>query len=138
MKRSGWRGVVILLLTLIVTDLWSCKAVAHLAGTLRELNAISSDISSTFDEQDVRMNLQNSRYLTIQLVNSKHGDQPEADKRALARRVAEFTYNRYSSRADLEALNVVFLKSWSLVVFHYTDSRDTYHFDAKEFSRGQE
>jgi len=102
-----------------------------------QLNAISSDISSTFDEPAVRVNLRNNRYLTVQLLNSKHGDEAATDKSDLARRVAEFTYNHYSSRADLKAVNVAFVRSWSFVVFHYTDSRDVYRFDAKELGRSQ-
>lgn len=97
------RKVLLLLATLTLSG---CDS--ELVGTFGDMFAIRDAVLAITDADEVGVNIQNGAVLSVTITNSSlNADTPRA-RRALADRVARIAHARYSNRAALESIYVVF------------------------------
>ena len=113
----------------------ACNGVREVAGTLRELQQVQRAVSKVVGSDNVSVNVNNGKYLTIGLVNTPLKELPAAQKKAKALEVAALAYRSYPSKSSVTDVNVVFVVRRSyLMVFNYTDATDVFMFSASELS----
>ena len=137
MTRAVSKTFASLALVLILVAMAGCSTTERVVGTLANINSLRGEITTAFGEPDVSVNVNNYRYLTVGLVNSKHAKVPAEEKRLIAKRVAGFAYAHYKSRDSLEKVNVTFVLQRSFLLFNYADMRDVYSIDSNKL-RGNE
>jgi hypothetical protein len=79
----------------------SCQQAGQLANTLRELQQVQGQVSGLAGTQDVSVNVNNGRSLSIGIVNSPLKNLPAAEKRQKALEIAGLAYTSYASRPEL-------------------------------------
>jgi predicted Zn-dependent protease len=107
----------------------SCQRVGQLEDTLRELQQVKKEVSGLVDTDEVSVNINNGRYLSIGITNSPLTNLPAAEKRQNALEIAKLAYASYASRAGLEIVVVAFVIHRShFLFFNYSDARDSFEF----------
>jgi hypothetical protein len=111
----------------------SCSGLATVAGKLEGVRTVQSEVVKAVGSQNVRVNVQNDRYMTVGLVNSPLKALPTDARRAKAFELARLAYNTYPERASLQQVAVVYVVHRSyLLFFKVTDATDSFRFDAAE------
>jgi hypothetical protein len=121
----------------VVATLWlcGCDTARQIAGTLGDLQAVQKAVAAHVGTDNIRVNLNNGRYLTVGVVNTPLKTLPDAERRAKAREIAQVAYSSYSSKASLETVGVTFVVHRSyFLVFNYTDATDYFVFTPAELA----
>jgi hypothetical protein len=123
-------GFVILLALLV-----SCSGVHEMAATLQDLQKVQRDLAKELGNNEIRVNLNNGRFLSIGVVNSPLRALPADQRNAKALELARIAYNSYPSRSALNSISVTFASHRSyLGVFTYDDYRDAFSFEASQLT----
>jgi hypothetical protein len=86
---------------------------------------------------NIRVNLQNNRYLFVGVVNSAFGSLQGEQRKAKAKEIAGVAYRSLPSRNSLQRVRVAFVihKSYFLI-FNYDDARASYAFTPQQLANG--
>jgi hypothetical protein len=115
----------------------SCSTVHQAMGTLRDLAKVQVELSKSLGQEQINVNLMNSRFLNVSLVNSAWKDRPPDQKHAKAIEIARLAYRSYPSQSTLTAVTVTFaIHRTYLGFFNYDDTRDRFGFEIPELTAG--
>jgi len=84
----------------------SCGNAAQFLATLRELRVVQEQINGVAGTNDVSVNLQNGRVLTIAVGNIAVSEKPGVERQDLLRHIAAAAYLAFPSRSQVEAVSV--------------------------------
>ena len=131
MEQTGirfWQGVGAgLALVLCV----GCQAVGGLANSLGELQEVRRQVAASTHHDNIYVNLNNGRVLTVSVTNSPFRALPDEERKAKAREIAGVAYRAFPGRAKLEEVAVVFaIQKTYVLLFNYNDSTDAHVFPA--------
>jgi hypothetical protein len=123
----------VLLAVLVV--LASCSGVHQVLGTLQDLQKVQGELEKALGYNEIRVNLNNSHFLNIAVVNSPWRELPADQKNAKAVEIARLAYGSYPSRSALSAVSVTFAVHRTYVgFFNYDDSGDSYGFEIPQLT----
>jgi hypothetical protein len=112
-----------------------CDSMRGMAGTLASLQAVQGAVAREVGDNNVQVNVNNDRYMTIGIINSPLRSLPDDERRAKALQIAQLAYKTYSSRASLETVGVVFVVHRSyFLFFNVNDGRDYFGFSTAELA----
>ena len=119
-----------LLTSVLCASLLASACSSGLVKSLGDLARLRQQLIDKYHEQDIRVNLQNSRYLTIIFVNSPLNQQARAVRDKRAQETAKFVVSHYPAIREIGNIWVSFAAyETRLIVFHYTQSVDAFMFD---------
>ena len=113
----------------------NCGPVPGLMEGLKDVQAVQTDVVRAVHEDNVTVNLNNDRYLTISLINSPIGALATEPKEAKAREIAQIAFLAFPHRERLEQIGVVFMEQRRyFFFFNYSNGTDAHFFKASEFA----
>ncbi len=125
MKRNRLLSAAVL----VITTAAGCGTAHNVARTFQELQIVQQDVVKATGHPTVQVNLANSRYLSVGLVNSPVRDRPEQERRAKALEIAKVAFRAYSSRDELVEVHVAYVtKRTYFLIVHHTDATDVFTF----------
>ena len=131
------RHVVPIGLLAALVALVSCKAIHEMQGTLLDLQKVQQELAKALGRDEIRVFLNNGRFLSISVVNSPLNGLPADQKRAKALEIARLAYDSYPSRSVLQIVKVTFAVHRSyLGVFSYDNSMDSFSFEIPQLKAG--
>lgn len=108
-----------------------CQAVGGLANSFGELQEVRREVAAATRHDNIGVNLNNGRSLTVNVVNSPFKELPDHQREAKAREIAGVAYKAFPGRATLEQVVVVFVVHTTYVLlFSYNDATDAHVFPA--------
>ena len=117
-SRSKKRVVSLALVSALITSACSNGLMKSLAG----LNALRQLLIEKYHE-DVRVNLQNSRYLSIVFTNSPLNQQDSAKRAQRASETAKFVALKYQGIKEVDQVWIYFVASEThFIVVHYSST----------------
>jgi hypothetical protein len=112
-----------------------CDGARQMMGTLGALQDVQHQVAAAIHHENISVNLNNGRYLTVGIVNSPFKGLPPDQKEAKAREIALVAYKAVRSRANLERVGVVFVvRRTYFLFFNYNDATDYHAFGARELT----
>lgn len=100
-----------------------------LVKSLSDLNALRQHLIQKYHD-DVGVNLQNSRFLSIVFINSPMNKQGTAKRAERAQDAATFTALNYEGLQSIERIWISFVASETrFIVFHYSEGIESFAFD---------
>ena len=119
-----------LLTSVLCTLLLASACSSGLVKSLTELARLRQQLIDKYHEPDIRVNLQNSRNLTIIFVNSPLNQQAAAARAKRAQEAAKFVVSHYQAIREIGSIWVYFAAyETRLIIFHYSRSVDGFAFD---------
>jgi hypothetical protein len=113
------------LVSTLLTGACSSGLVKSLAG----LNALRQQLNEKYHE-DVGVNLQNSRFLSIVFTNSPLNQQDSGKRARRAQETAKFVALNYQGIKDIDRMGIFFVASETrFIVVHYTTTIGSFGFD---------
>src|SRR6266478_879999 len=113
------------LVSALITSACSNGLIKSLAG----LNALRQRLIEKYHE-DVGVNLQNSRFLSIVFTNSPLNQQDSAKRAQRASETAKFVTLNYSGIREIDRIWIYFVASKTrFIVVHYSTAIDAFGFD---------
>ena len=110
-----------------------------LADQLKGVVAVQAELVRTLHEDNISVNLNNGRFLTIGIINSPLHDLSKDQKGAKVFEIAKIAYGALPEREQLERISVVFATQKTyFMFFHYSDGSDSYFVDPREFRNAPE
>jgi hypothetical protein len=125
MRSLGW-------FTPVLLALGACDSVRQMGAMVKDLQAVSAGISTTFHEPGVNVNVNNGQYLTVLFVNSRFAGLPESARADTARLVAEFVRDHYARYPGLSTVAVGFRSEAGVAGFSMSSQETPYIFSAAE------
>jgi hypothetical protein len=120
----------------VLALLASCETIRNGANTLSELQQVQQKVVAAAGTSDVKVNLNNGKYLQISLVNTSLKGLPDGQKKAKALEIAQAAYRGYSKASALENVSVVFLVQQTYGgIINYSNGTDTLSFTPSELSK---
>jgi hypothetical protein len=124
---SRWKkaAISLALVSVLIASACSSGLIKSLAG----LNALRQHLIEKYHE-DVRVNLQNSRFLSIVFTNSPLNQQDSAKRAQRASETARFVALNYEGIKEIDRIWIHFVAAEThFIVFHYSRSIDAFGFD---------
>ena len=116
----------------MLAPLGACGRFHGLVGKLGELNRLQQQLQQQTGEPNIKVNLNNDRYLNVSFVNSPLAKLPPEQKKAKSLEVARLAYNDYAERADLLSVRVTFETIYEVGPVHYDNGMDSIEFQIPE------
>src|SRR6185437_10858281 len=114
---------------LVLSALISAGCSSNLVKSLSALNALQQHLTQKYGDQ-VTVNLQNSRYLSIVFVNSPLNHDDESKRLERAHDAAQFVALNYEEIKSVEQVWIAFMASETrMIIFHYNQVIDSFGFD---------
>jgi hypothetical protein len=129
-----------LLTSVLCTSLLASACSSGLIKSLGDLARLRQQLIDKYHEQDINVNLQNSRYLSIVFINSPLNQQAPAVRAKRAQETAKFVVSHYPAIHEIGNIWVSFLAyETRLIILHYSHSVDAFAFDdtGAEMSMGR-
>src|SRR5258708_5820642 len=124
---SRWQKAPITLT--LVGALLTSACSSGLVRSLAAVNALRQDLIEKYHE-DVSVNLQNSRLLSIVFTNSPLNQQDSAKRAQRAQETARFVALNYSGIREIDRIWIYFVASETrFIVVHYSSAIDAFGFD---------
>ena len=119
-----------LLTSVLCSSLLASACSNGLIKSLGDLARLRQQLIDKYHEQDIRVNLQNSRYLTIIFVNSPLNQQAAAVRAKRAQEAAKFVVSNYPAIGKIGNIWISFVASETrLIIFHYSNTIEAFAFD---------
>lgn len=98
--------------------------------SLSDMAKLRQQLIDKYHEQDIGVNLQNSRYLSITFINSPLNQQAPAVRAKRAQETAKFVAANYPAIRGLQSIWVSFVEYHTrLIIFHYSNTIEIFAFD---------
>jgi hypothetical protein len=103
-------------------------------GLVLQSTECQGAVAREVGEDNVQVNVNNDRYMTIGIINSPLRSLPDDQRRAKALQIAQLAFKTYPSRASLETVGVAFVVHRSYFFFNVNDGRDYFAFSTAELA----
>jgi len=111
----------------------SLLAVACSSGIVKSLNDLAKlrqQLTDKYQEKDINVNLQDSRFLSVSFVNSALNQRGTSERKNRAYETVMYVKSHYPGINGIQSILIAFVRSETrFIVFHYTDIVDTFAFD---------
>ncbi len=119
-----------LLTSVLCASLLASACSSGLIKSLRDLARLRQQLIDKYHEQDLNVNIQNSRYLSIVFINSPLNQQAPAVRAKRAQETARFVVSHYPAIREIRNIWIHFaVYETRLIIFHYSRNVEAFAFD---------
>jgi len=119
---------LLILLGIVVSGCSNAKEAYKSLGDLQQLHA---DLTTKYKEE-LSLNINNDKYLSISIINSKLNELPIEQKKQKAREIAVYAVGSYKNSNELETVSVGYVIHKSYIIINYTEAMEQYRFNVSE------